>query len=46
MGRVYASSATATTSTLGAAYHHYGRITIGYVGVAPTSLGRVKSIFK
>ncbi len=46
-GRVYnTSSKTATTGTYSAAYHHYGRITIGFVGVAPTSLGRVKSIFK
>jgi hypothetical protein len=45
-GRVYAASATATTGTLNATYAQYGRLTIGYVGVAPTSLGRVKSIFK
>jgi hypothetical protein len=45
-GRVYSySSKTATTGTLGANYHHYGRITIGYVGVAPTSLGRIKSLY-
>jgi hypothetical protein len=45
-GRVYASSATATTGTLGATYAQYGRLTIGYEGVAPTSLGRVKSLFR
>lgn len=48
-GRVYNTSAgakTATTGTLNPTYHQYGRITIGFVGVAPTSLGRVKSLFK
>lgn len=45
-GRIYASSATATTGTVQAGYWQKGRITVGYVGVAPTSLGRVKSIFK
>jgi hypothetical protein len=45
-GRVYAYNATATTGSVGAGYAHYARITIGYVGVAPTSLGRVKTIFK
>jgi hypothetical protein len=45
-GRVYAASATATSGTLNATYAQHGRLTIGYVGVAPTSLGRVKSIFK
>jgi hypothetical protein len=45
-GRVYnSSSKTATTGTLDTAYHHYGRITVGYVGVAPTSLGRVKGLY-
>jgi hypothetical protein len=45
-GRLYAASATATTGTLDAGYAQHGRLTIGFVGVAPTSLGRVKSIFK
>jgi hypothetical protein len=45
-GRIYASSATATTGTVQAGYWQKGRITVGFVGVAPTSLGRVKSIFK
>ena len=45
-GRIYAASATATTGTVEAGYWQKGRITVGYVGVAPTSLGRVKSIFK
>lgn len=45
-GRVYnTSSKTATSGTLQAGYHHYGRITIGYVGIAATSLGRVKALF-
>ncbi len=46
-GRIWnTSSKTATTGSIQASYHHYGRITIGNVGVNPTSLGRVKSIFK
>ena len=46
-GRVYnTSSKTATTGSVTSSYHQYGRITIGNVGVNPTSLGRVKSIFK
>jgi hypothetical protein len=44
--RISATSATATSATLNSTYAQYGRLTIGYVGVAPTSLGRVKSIFK
>jgi hypothetical protein len=40
------SSKTATTGSVTSSYHQYGRITIGNVGVNPTSLGRVKSIFK
>jgi len=45
-GRVYAYSATATTGSVSANYAHYARLTIGYAGVAPTSLGRVKSLFR
>jgi hypothetical protein len=45
-GRVWASSKTATTGSLYANQGEIARITIGFVGVAPTSLGRVKSIFK
>ncbi|NIT37094.1 MAG: hypothetical protein GTN49_11455 [candidate division Zixibacteria bacterium] len=46
-GRIWnTSSKTATTGSVQASYHHYGRITIGYVGVAATSLGRVKSLFR
>ncbi len=46
-GRVYnTSSKTATSGTLQSGYHHYGRITIGYVGVAATSLGRVRALFR
>ena len=45
-GRVYAYNATASSGSVTANYAHYARLTIGYVGVAPTSLGRVKSIFK
>ena len=45
-GRVYdTSSKTATTGTFGASYRRYGRITIGYAAVAPTSLGRVRAIY-
>ena len=46
VGRVYVTSATATSGPLNSTYAQYGRITVGYVGVAPTSLGRVKSIYK
>ena len=46
-GRVYnTSSKTATTGSVTASYHQYGRITIGNVGVEATSLGRVKSLFR
>ena len=46
-GRVWnTTSKTATTGTVVARYHQYGRITIGYVGVEATSLGRVKSLFR
>ncbi|NIT37098.1 MAG: hypothetical protein GTN49_11475 [candidate division Zixibacteria bacterium] len=46
-GRVWnTKSKTATTGTVSARYHQYGRITIGYVGVEATSLGRVKSLFR
>ena len=39
-------SKTATTGYLWSNYHHYARITIGYVGVDATSLGRVKALFR
>jgi hypothetical protein len=46
-GRVYnTTSKNAVSGTLQSNYHHYGRITIGYVGVAPTSLGRVRALFR
>ncbi len=45
-GRIYANSATATTGSVTAGYGTVTRITIVPTGVAPTSLGRVKSIFK
>jgi hypothetical protein len=46
-GRVYnSSSATAETGLVSANMHRYGRITIGYPGVEPTSLGRVKTLFR
>ncbi len=45
-GRIYAYNATATTGSVTTNYDQRGRITIGFVGVEPTSLGRVKSIFK
>jgi hypothetical protein len=45
-GRVYAYYATARSGTLNTDYTQYGRLSLNYVGVAPTSLGRVKSIFK
>ncbi|MEE8639166.1 MAG: hypothetical protein V3T41_02025 [bacterium] len=45
-GRVWAASATATTGSITVGYGTLARITIVPTGVAPTSLGRVKSIFK
>ncbi len=46
-GRVYnTTDANAATGTVTASYHQYGRITIGYVDVAPTSLGRVKALYR
>lgn len=45
-GRVYAYNATATTGTVGAGYWQNGRITIGFVGVAPSSFGKVKALYK
>jgi len=45
-GRLWASSKTATTGSLYANQGEIARITIGYEGVAPTSLGRVKSLFR
>jgi hypothetical protein len=48
-GRAYAWDPAATTATSSSSsYAYYGRITItpAGTGVAPTSLGRVKSIFK
>ncbi len=45
-GRVWASSKTASTGSLYSGQGEIARITIGYEGVNPTSLGRVKSIFK
>jgi hypothetical protein len=45
-GRVYAASATASTGTLGAGYWQVGRITITPGGVAPSSLGHVKALYK
>lgn len=46
-GRVYALSKTATTGTLYVNQGEIARITIGAIpGVAPTSLGRVKGLFR
>jgi hypothetical protein len=46
-GRVYnSSSATAETGNVTANIHRYGRITIGAPGVDPTSLGRVKGLYR
>jgi hypothetical protein len=45
-GRVWANSATATTGSITAGYGTIARITIEPTGVAPTSLGRVKSIYR
>lgn len=45
-GRVYATSSTATTGTLYASQGEIARITIGYTGVDPSSLGRVKVMYR
>lgn len=45
-GRIYSNNPTATTGSVTNNYDQLGRVTIGYVGVAPTSLGRVKSVFR
>jgi hypothetical protein len=45
-GRLYSSNPTATSGTVGSGYWQNGRVTIGYTGVAPASLGRVKATFK
>jgi hypothetical protein len=46
-GRVWASSKTATSGSLYVNQGEIARITIGPIpGVAPTSLGRVKSLFR
>jgi hypothetical protein len=44
-GRLVAANATATTGTLNGLYSQYGRLTIGFAGVEPTSLGRIKSLY-
>jgi hypothetical protein len=45
-GRVYANSATASSGSVTAGYGTIARITIEPTGVAPTSLGRVKSLYR
>lgn len=45
-GRLYAYDPKAETGTVTRNYDQLGRITIGPSGVAPTSLGRVKSLFR
>jgi hypothetical protein len=46
-GRVYnSSSATAETGQVTADMHRYGRITVNYPAVAPTSLGRIKGLYQ
>ena len=44
-GRVYAYSATASSGTVSTNYDQLGRITITPTAVAPTSLGRIKSLY-
>jgi hypothetical protein len=45
-GRVYNySTLNPTTGTVTSGYAHYARVTVGYTGVAPTSLGRIKSLY-
>lgn len=45
-GWVYSTAPNPTTGNVIANRGQIARITIGYVGVSPTSLGRVKSIFR
>ncbi|UCH78012.1 MAG: hypothetical protein JSU81_09860, partial [Candidatus Coatesbacteria bacterium] len=45
-GRVWANSATASSGSITAGYGTLARITVVSSGVAPTSLGRVKSMYK
>jgi len=45
-GRLYAQSKSPATGTIGAGYGHIARITIRPSAVAPTSLGRVKSLYR
>jgi hypothetical protein len=44
-GRIYSNNPNATSGSVTNNYDQLGRITIGYVGVAPTSLGRIKSLY-
>jgi len=45
-GRVYAYDPKAETGSVTNNYDQIGRLTVGFEGVAPTSLGRVKSLFR
>lgn len=45
-GRVWATSKTASSGSLYSGQGEIARITIGYAGVAPTSLGRIKGLYK
>lgn len=45
-GRVYASSATASSGSVTSGYGTVARITIGASAVKPTSLGRVKAMYE
>lgn len=45
-GRLWSPRATATTGTLLAGQGQVARITFGNIGVEPTSLGRVKSLYR
>ena len=44
-GRVYSNNPTASSGSVTNNYDQLGRITVGYVGVAPTSLGRIKTFY-
>jgi len=45
-GRVWAWDPNASSGSTTTSYAYYARLTIGFAGVAPTSLGRVKSLYR
>jgi hypothetical protein len=45
-GRLYSNNPVAETGSVTNNYDQLGRITIGFEGVAPTSLGRIKGLYR